>query len=236
MPNGIRNIISFARAGAAYIKETRDAGLADRIRIRRKDAMALVEEFGLKLTYPEDAAFEANGPSIYVVNHSSLMDALFIYATFPIDIRILAKASLFKLPYLGTILKREKHIRVYRGKHSADRNASIRASIHEALEEGASVAIFPEGTRTATGAIGPFKRGAFYNAVQNGVHVVPVLIRGAFEAMPKTTISIKPGNCSLELLPPVEPPDVSMGDESVRAEWMAEEARNAMIRALGNNV
>ncbi|MBO4350397.1 MAG: hypothetical protein J6A01_05560, partial [Proteobacteria bacterium] len=80
--------------------------------------------------------------------------------------------------------------------------------------------------------LGTFKLGAFYNAIQNNVHVVPMVIRGTYEAMPKTTLKIKPGKCSLELLSPVELPDVSMGDETTRAKWLAEQVRNAMIKAL----
>ena len=236
MPNALRNLLSFVKAGSRYLKETRDVTPADRFSIRKRDARALLHQLGIDFSCPEKAAFDANGPSIYVLNHSSLLDALCILSSFEMDIRILAKSSVFKLPYIGSVLKREHHICVHRGKHAADRNAAIRAQIHDALAEGASIAIFPEGTRTATGALGNFKHGAFYNAIQNGVHVVPVVIRGTFQAMPKTTFKILPGNCSLELLTPIEPPDETMGDEATRAQWMADQAKAAMEKALANRL
>ena len=233
MPSVPSNIFTFMRAASRYIRETKSLESSELYARRKKDSHAVLDKFGIELSHPEKSAFEANGPSIYVGNHTSLLDALFVYAAFEIDIRILAKESLFSVPYLGKILKREKHLCVHRGKNASDRNTNIRNLIHEAIAEGASIMFFPEGTRSATGKLGEFKLGAFYNAVQNGVHVVPVVIRGAYEAMPKTTLKIIPGKCSLELLSPIELPEESMGDETTRAKWLSEQTRNAIQEALG---
>lgn len=232
MPSVPSNFITFMRAAAEYIRDSRDLEPSEQYALRKKDSHAVLDKFGIELTHPEKRDFEVNGPSIYVSNHTSLLDSLFVYASFEMDIRILAKESLFKIPYLRTILKREKHLCVHRGKNASERNTNIRKAVHDALQEGASILFFPEGTRTSTGELGPFKLGAFYNAIQNDVHIVPMVIRGAFVAMPKTTFKIIPGKCSLELLPPIELPDVSMGDEVTRVKWLAEQTRNAMLKAL----
>ncbi len=232
MPSVPSNILSFLRAASHYIRESRNLESPELYAVRKRYSHALLDKLGIELVSPEKRELEANGPSIYVGNHSSNLDALLVYASFEMDIRILAKDSLFKIPYLGTILKREKHLCVHRGKNASERNANIRKLIHDALEEGASILFFPEGTRTSTGKLGTFKHGAFYNAIQNNVHIVPMVIRGTFEAMPKTTLKIKPGKCSLELLAPIELPDASMGDEATRVEWLAEQTRNAMNKAL----
>ncbi|MBR4985427.1 MAG: 1-acyl-sn-glycerol-3-phosphate acyltransferase [Proteobacteria bacterium] len=235
MPSVIRNIRSFLRNSNAYLREAKEAEPGKSQPIRARYARQFLADVGMTCTGPSPEEIAKNGPCIYVANHTSTLDAVIIVSYFEGDLRILAKESLFKIPNLGAILRLEKHIMVHRGKHASEKNASIRESIRQAISEGASVFIFPEGTRTRTGAIGKFRHGAFYNAIQTGVPVVPVVIKGLFEAMPKGTLKIIPGPCSLELLPPIAPPDASLGDESKRARILCDQASEAIRKALENH-
>lgn len=232
MPSVIHNIRSFFKNSSAYLREAKTAEVGHTQAIRARYARNFLEEVGMKCTGPSAEDIAKNGPCIYVANHTSTLDAVIIVAYFEGDLRILAKESLFKIPNLGQILRLEKHIMVHRGKNASVKNASIRESIRQAVAEGASVFIFPEGTRTRTGDLGKFRHGAFYNAIQTGVPVVPVVIKGLFEAMPKGTLKIIPGECSLELLTPIMPPDESLGDEAKRARILCDQASRAIREAL----
>ena len=222
----------FFKLAARYLKEASAAKQGESQIIRAKYTRELLDAMQIKYQGPTREEIDKNGPCIYVANHSSTLDALMICAFFEGDLRILAKESLFKIPRLGTILELEKHIKVFRGKDAHDRNKSIRENIQQAIREGGSVFVFPEGTRTRTGELGKFKHGAFYNAIQCNVPVVPVIIRGTFESMPAGSLSIKPNTCSLQLLDPIQPPEESIGSESERAAWLADKAREAMIKVL----
>ena len=229
------NAYMFFKLAAKYLKEASVAKQGESQVIRAKYTRELLDAMQIEYHGPSREAIESNGPCIYVANHSSTLDALMICAFFEGDLRILAKESLFKIPRLGTILQLEKHIKVYRGKDAHNRNQAIRDNIKQAIEEGGSVFVFPEGTRTRTGELGKFKHGAFYNAIQCHVPVVPVIIRGTFESMPAGSLRIKPTKCSLDLLNPIQPPEESMGDEATRAAWLADKTRETMAEEMAKS-
>ena len=233
MPSIPHNLHSFAHYASLYLGAIKKSPNQPSQPVRARYAREFLHDVGLTFEGPSKADIDRIGPCIYVANHSSTMDAVLICAIFEGDLRILAKDILFKAPYLGRILRLEKHILVHRGRHASDRNAQIRADIRAAIDEGASVLFFPEGTRTRTGALGPFKLGAFYNAIQVGVPIVPMVITGTFDAMPKTTWRIKPGHCTLSLLDPItDENDGEPSDETRRAQALADKARNAIEHAL----
>ena len=234
MTSAIRNIIVFVKNAGRYLRQSRHLDTHDSIALRMRLARDTLDSFGIHYTLPDEAQIQAQPQCIYVANHASLLDALLIVATFGENLRILAKDSLFHLPWLGAILKKEKHIMVKRSSKSAGRGEAVREAIRNAIADGGSVLVFPEGTRTRDGNLGTFKHGAFYNAIQNQVPIVPIVVRGTFEAMPKTTLKIKSGDCSLEILPPIPLPDASMGDEKTRATYLCEQARNAILERLGH--
>ena len=232
MPTLIHNLYSFAHYAARYLRDAQKAEPGHSQPIRARYAREFLNAVGIAYTGPSLEQIQSMGPCIYVSNHTSILDAILVCACFENDLRILEKDSLFKAPYLGRILKLERHIPVARGKNASARNQAIRESIRSAIAEGASVLFFPEGTRTPTGKLGTFKLGAFYNAIQTQTPIVPVVVKGAFEAMPKQTLKIKPGRCSLELLSPIELPDESMGDETERAKYLSQKAFDAIQKAL----
>lgn len=228
----IHSLNSFIRNAARYLREAKQAESGHTQAIRARYARRFFDD--LKITYsgPTKEEIAERGSCIYVANHTSMLDAIIVCCVFEGDMRILAKESLFRVPWLGRILRLEKHIKVARGRNASARNASIRESIKTAISEGASVFFFPEGTRSKTGKLGKFHNGAFFNAIETGVPIVPVVIRGAFETMPKNTLRIKPGHISLELLPSIPVPEESIGNLESRAKYLSDKASEAIRKAL----
>ena len=166
-----------------------------------------------------------NGPAVLVANHLSLVDILVLYGLYR-PFKWVSKAELFKVPCAGWNMVLNDYVRLSRG----DR-ASIRAMMDHCrrhLANGSPVLIFPEGTRSATGALQPFKDGAFRLATEEKVPVIPIAVRGTFETMPKHGILIrKPMEARVEVLDPLDP----AAFESPGA--LRDAARAAIARAIG---
>jgi 1-acyl-sn-glycerol-3-phosphate acyltransferase len=139
---------------------------------------------------------------IYMPNHMSNFDIPVLQAYLPVQFRWLAKAELYKIPIFGHAMKRAGYISIDR----FDRKSAIE-SLNQAakiIRNGVSVIIFPEGTRSRTQNIQPFKKGGFFLAVDSGVSIVPIIIHGTEEIMPKKKMLIKPGNVILEITKPIK--------------------------------
>jgi 1-acyl-sn-glycerol-3-phosphate acyltransferase len=139
---------------------------------------------------------------IYMPNHQSNFDIPVLLGHLPVQFRWLAKAELFKIPIFGYAMKKAGYISIDRSKGRSAVKSLARAA--DAIRNGTSVVIFPEGTRSQDGRIMPFKQGGFIIGVDSGVPIVPVIIRGTREIMPKDRISIKSGEVTLEIKEPVE--------------------------------
>ena len=123
-------------------------------------------------------------PTVYVSNHSSYVDIPVILASIQDDIRLMLRDSLTRIPIWGWALKVSPFLII-----SRENAARAKATLDNAtatIRKGASVLLFPEGTRTSTGALQPFKRGAFKIALESCARVVPVYLDGAFDVLPRT--------------------------------------------------
>lgn len=139
---------------------------------------------------------------IYMPNHQSNFDIPVLLAHLPVQFRWLAKAELFKIPIFGFAMKRAGYISIDRSKGRSALKSLKKAA--EVISSGVSVVIFPEGTRSGDGEILPFKQGGFIIAVDSGVPIAPVVIRGTGSIMPKDRIRIKPGSVVMEIKKPIE--------------------------------
>ncbi|MDR1592507.1 MAG: 1-acyl-sn-glycerol-3-phosphate acyltransferase [Prevotellaceae bacterium] len=138
---------------------------------------------------------------IFVANHQSILDIFLIYGWLNNRFKWIMKKELRSIPFVGAACEAAGHIFI-------DRSSGIRAkkSIEKAkerLQHGASVVIFPEGTRTHDGNVGQFKRGAFRIAQDIHLPIIPITIKGAFEAMPYNSLNINPGRLEMIIHPPV---------------------------------
>ena len=97
------------------------------------------------------------------------------------------------------------------------RGAKHRGRQQTRLRSGLHITIFPEGTRSTTGELLPFKKGAFFLAAATGAPLVPVVVKGTTAMLPKGAWKIKPGLATLEFLPPMLPSDYESRDELMAA-------------------
>jgi 1-acyl-sn-glycerol-3-phosphate acyltransferase len=125
-----------------------------------------------------------SGAFVYCANHQSIVDIIVLGSVLPGDYKWAAKRSLMKVPFLGWHLKLSGHVPVDRGRGSRS-VVEVIQRFETVLREGKPLLVFPEGTRTETGILQPFKNGSFYAAVRAGVPVVPVAIEGTYRLMKK---------------------------------------------------
>ena len=126
---------------------------------------------------------------IIVANHQSLLDILAVCAALSINFKFLAKRELFQIPLMGWGMASAGYIPVDRASHRSGRDAMRR--IADVLEKGVSVLLFPEGTRSPDGKIQAFKMGAFKLAHDNEVEILPIVVDGTGQALPKKSWLIK---------------------------------------------
>jgi 1-acyl-sn-glycerol-3-phosphate acyltransferase len=154
---------------------------------------------------------------VVVSNHASYFDIPALLLGLPIKkVRIVAKASLGKIPFFGWSMAMGDFILIQRG---ANRDAlkSLMKAV-EKLKQGKSVVLFADGTRSLDGSIQPFKRGAFIVAEKAGVPILPVTILGSYKIMRRDTVLISPGDITLVIDKPI-PTQAKSADELLKASY-----------------
>jgi len=121
---------------------------------------------------------------VYVSNHASYTDIPILFATIPFDIRLILRHTLTRIPIWGWALLLSPMIIINRSNAKKAKETLAQATAK--IRNGASVLLFPEGTRTHTGELQQFKRGAFHLAYEAGVKVIPISIKGSYEILPRT--------------------------------------------------
>lgn len=137
---------------------------------------------------------------VFAANHQSIYDIPVLFAAVPFQLRIIAKASLGRFPFLGWHLRRSGHMLVDR------RHPDRQGIFHWATSlpsRGLSLIVFPEGTRSRDGIVAPFKAGSFFPAVQTGISVVPLSVVGSRHVMKKGELTTKPGDVRLIVHEPI---------------------------------
>jgi 1-acyl-sn-glycerol-3-phosphate acyltransferase len=147
---------------------------------------------------------EGTEPFVVMSNHQSLYDIPVLFCAMPGRIRMVAKAELFRVPIWGKAMLASGFIRVDRSDR-AEAVASLRAG-SSMLKEGTRIWIAPEGTRSPTGALGPFKSGGFRMALDTGTRILPVAIDGTRRTLPAHGNSVRLGQrTTVTILPPIDP-------------------------------
>ena len=147
---------------------------------------------------------------VAVSNHQSLADIVLMYKT-RMQFKWVAKDSLFKVPILGWNMLLAKHIRLQRGDFSSIKKVYREAG--EWLRRGVSVVFFPEGTRSDNHEIGEFQNGAFKLAIKERVPILPIMIEGTKDAIPKGSWRFTTRvNCTIKVLAPIDTSDFMPND------------------------
>lgn len=155
---------------------------------------------GVRLDVDGLERLEAARPAIVVANHQSALDPLILACLLRKDFTVVAKreARFDPRALLGTALL--DPVFIDRG-NSEEARASL-AAVGERIRGGTSLLIFPEGTRSPTPVLGPFRKGAFHLAAQTGAPVVPVVVHNAYDLFPKQATVIRPGTVRVTVLEP----------------------------------
>jgi len=184
---------------------------------------------GVRLRVAGRERLQAGRTYLFMPNHQSNVDAPVVLLALGRDARMMAKASLFRIPLLGQALRLARFVPIVR----EDREAAI-ASVGQAAEElrrGLDFVVFPEGTRSRDGQLLELKKGPFFMALEGGVPVVPVRIDGSRRVMRRGARVIHPGLIDVEILAPIDPAPLD-GPEEARREQVRERVRSALQPSL----
>lgn len=148
-------------------------------------------------------------PYVVVANHESFVDMILI-SHLPWEMKWMSKRSLFRIPFLGWLMRMSNDIELLRG--SRDSILSAVAEAHERLRSNVSVMMFPEGTRSRSGELGEFKDGAFRIAVDAGVPILPLAVAGTREALKSHDWRMNVTNAEVRVLPAIDTTGCTLDD------------------------
>lgn len=170
----------------------------------------IVKRFGRVWVFASGMRMEVSGlenveegtPYIVVANHRSNIDIMVLTAALPIPIRFLSKIEVFKFPLLGGAMRGVGMIPLDREMGRRELSFIIRRT-RSLVAEGRSLVVFPEGTRSITGEMLPFKTGAIHIAARAGCPILPVAVQGTGAVWPPQSSLIRGGPVSVKVMPPI---------------------------------
>ena len=163
-------------------------------------------------------------PYVAVSNHESYAD-IFLISHFPWEMKWLSKDTMFKIPVMGWMMRMANDIPIVRGKRESI--VSAMRGCRDRLGKRVSVMIFPEGTRSATDELLPFKDGAFKLAVEAGAPILPIAVAGTRNCMAKGSFAFRKARAKARVLAPI--PTAGMTAADVPA--LRDRARDAIDAA-----
>lgn len=140
-------------------------------------------------------------PVVFMSNHESWLDIPVLLASIPVQVRFLAKKSLFGIPFLGWAMRAMGFIPVDRKNRREAVKSFEEAAQH--IRTGRSVLIFPEETRTRTGDLLPFQRGGFLIAIKAGVPIIPVGLDGPARSLARGAYLLRAGRITVRFGEPI---------------------------------
>jgi 1-acyl-sn-glycerol-3-phosphate acyltransferase len=193
-------------------------------RVCRLWARAILALYGVSVRTRRLAPLDPHAPYVIMSNHRSQFDILAVVLGLDdLQLRWVAKKELTRVPIFGWALKHTGHIVIDRSDQ-AQAIASLRAA-REKMMRGVSVVLFPEGTRSEAGqALLPLKKGGFMLALETGVPIVPVVVRGSREILPRGSLRALPGEIEVVVGAPIPVDGASRDDlmERVRTFMLTE--------------
>jgi 1-acyl-sn-glycerol-3-phosphate acyltransferase len=159
---------------------------------------------------------------VFASNHQSIYDIPIVFTALPLQLRIVAKASLGTFPFLGWHLRRTGHLLIDR----KNPGAGVVKKMARLVSGAKSLIVFPEGTRSVDGTVARFKAGMFLVAIDAGLPVVPVSIAGSRHVMLKGRLMTCPGRVMLTVHEPI--PTAGVGRQGARD--LAERVREVVLR------
>jgi 1-acyl-sn-glycerol-3-phosphate acyltransferase len=195
--------------------------------VPKKWAQVLLRAAGVHVVLENEGAIDPDAPQIVVANHVSWVDVLTLAAFTPGRYVFVAKKEVENILYFGRAVRACGHIFIDRQDHQKALQ-SLEVAKKKLEDERPTVIMFPEGTRSATGELQRFKKGAFVLAIQTGAEIVPTAILGSRAVMPKGSFRIRPGTVTVRFGTPI--PVASL--ELERRDELMKETREALAGLL----
>ena len=149
------------------------------------------------------------GKYIFISNHESALDILLGIAGLPFNMVFLAKEELFKIPFFGWAMRASGMIRIDRSNPEKARK-SVDDAVEFLINSKFSTLLYPEGTRSSTGQLLPFKKGGFILAIRSNLPVVPITILGSGTVLPKGSFILKQGEIKVIIAEPIPTLDMTV--------------------------
>jgi 1-acyl-sn-glycerol-3-phosphate acyltransferase len=169
-----------------------------------------------------------NQPAVYVANHQGAVDIFLIFGFLGVPVKWVMKQGLVKLPFVGAACRAAGFVFVSHKTLKAAAGSIIEAE--RLLQAGCSIFIFPEGSRTTSGKMGRFKKGAFQIAIDQHVPIIPITLNGPFHALPIGSLNLRRQPLEIIVHPPIITEDADSSHESVRR--LADETFSVIASAL----
>jgi 1-acyl-sn-glycerol-3-phosphate acyltransferase len=204
-------MVGMAAVAVTIHRTTGNRELAWRFAKARARTLAWMLGVELELRGLEHLA--GGGPFVFAPNHQSHLDILLLLGFLPGRTRFAAKRELWRHPVVGAVLDTL-------GMVPIDREHPERAvaALNRAGDEPGSLVVFPEGTRSRTGELLPFKKGAFVIAIETGFPVVPVVCRGTRRLMPRgSRLTVLPGKAEIVVEEPIATAGLGYDDRDALA-------------------
>ncbi|MBW2647141.1 MAG: 1-acyl-sn-glycerol-3-phosphate acyltransferase [Deltaproteobacteria bacterium] len=163
---------------------------------------------------------------IYMANHQSMYDIPALQGHLTVQFRWLAKIELFSIPFFGHAMSRAGYIQIDRSNRRAAFQSIGKAA--ERIQGGASVVVFPEGSRSKDGNLKPFKKGGFVLALKSKQPIVPVTILGSRSILPKGSLEVQPGKIIVRVHPPID----TTGFTSKTIDGLMESVRSVIAKDM----
>lgn len=173
-------------------------------RCARGWAWMILKTSGVRVKVTGLDRLEPSRSYVFAANHQSTYDIPIVFASLPFQLRIIAKESLGRIPFIGWHLQRAGHVLVDR----SNPGAGVVKKMARLVDAGHSLIVFPEGTRSTDGAVGRFKGGSFVIALQSALPIVPITITGSRHVMLKGQVTVHGGTVALTVHEPIETKDL----------------------------
>jgi len=209
-------LTTFGGAIAALLTRLFDPSGDTVLRLARWWARTICSLTGVKVEVEHQAQLDPGHSYVFMANHLSTIDIWALYVALPLPVRMIAKKQLAAIPLFGWAMWAGRFIFIDRHNAISARRSIERAG--ERIRAGASVLLFPEGTRSRDGQLQAFKKGGFHLAIDAGAPIVPVALHGTRELMPRGSLRVKPGRVRVTIGAPIPTTGLTADDRNALVE------------------
>lgn len=232
LPTMLRTGIAYGAMPAALLASAPIWALTGRKRDMLNTAIGMWADYaaaatGLRLDVEGEENLWARRPAVFIFNHQSSVDGVIVSKLVRRDFTSIAKKEIERFPVVGQMMKFADVVLIDRS-NAGKAIETMKPVIDAIRDDRLSVAMSPEGTRSVSMKLGPFKKGAFHIAMQAGVPIVPIVIHNAADSLPRGANFARPAAIRVTVLPPVDTRDWTVATINRHVEYL----RNMFLETL----